>query len=256
MPDLDVALPDGTRLVSLAERPDLRGPMSDHNVSVWPAFMLEDPISDRLWHHLGDDWAAFQLCLLASDGAILAAQNASPLDWDGTDAGLPAGWDDQFERAARDCVEGVAATALGAVQIVVVPAQQGTGLAGVMLDAMRANAKAHGLDSVIACVRPTWKPRYPLAPIERYAGWTRDDGMPFDPWIRLHVRAGGRIVRAAPRSMTVTGSVSDWEAWTGMAFPETGQYVVPGACTPVSIDREQDRGTYYDPNVWIVHDLR
>jgi hypothetical protein len=144
-------------------------------------------------------------------------------------------------------------TALGALQIVVGSDRQGTGLAGLMLDAMRANAHAHGFRALMACVRPTWKPRYPLTPIDRYATWRRDDGLPFDPWIRIHARAGGRIVRASPRSMTITGTVADWEGWTGMAFPESGEYVVPGACEPLRIDRTADSGTYFDSNVWVVH---
>jgi hypothetical protein len=55
--------------------------------------------------------------------------------------------------------------------------------------------------------------------------------------------------------MTIAGTVADWEAWTGMAFPESGDYVVPGALTLVSVDREADRGTYVEPNVWMHHRL-
>ena len=73
--------------------------------------------------------------------------------------------------------------------------------------------------------------------------------------MRLHVRLGGRIVRPVPRSMAVTGTVAQWQEWAGMAFPESGDYVVPGAADLVHIDREADLGTYHDPNVWIVHDL-
>lgn len=255
MPELGLELPPDTRIVSLAEQPDLRGPMGDHNVAVWPAFMLESPVAGRHWDRLFGPWAAFQLCLLDADGTILAAQNSAPLAWDGTDAGLPAGWDGQLERSARDLADGVAPTTLGALQIVVAPQRQGSGHAGLMLSAMRANARAHGLRAVIACVRPTWKPRYPLIPIERYAAWTRADGAPFDPWIRLHVRLGGRITRTAPQSMTITGTVAEWEAWTGLLMPETGHYVIPGGCEPVSIDRDADLGTYHDSNVWIVHDV-
>jgi hypothetical protein len=107
----------------------------------------------------------------------------------------------------------------------------------------------------VACVRPTWKSRYPLAPIERYASWTRADGQPFDPWIRLHMRAGGRMVRPEPASMRISGTVAEWEGWTGMAFPESGDHIVPGAAAVVRIDREADEGVYLDPNVWIIHDL-
>lgn len=135
------------------------------------------------------------------------------------------------------------------------PARQGEGLAALMVETMRALCRLHGWDRLIACVRPTLKAAYPLVPIDRYARWTRPDGLPFDPWIRLHVRLGGRIVRCAPASMRIEGSVAEWQTWTGMAFPEGGEYVVPGAAATVSIDREADAGIYLDPNVWLVHDL-
>lgn len=256
MPDLGLDLPAGSTLVSLAERPDLREALGDHNVSVWPAFMLESTIANAHWHHLAEDYADYQMALLDADGRILAGHNSAPLAWDLTDAGLPEGWEEQFARSVGGLADGAATpTAVGALQIVVSPDRQGTGLAGLMLDAMRANATDHGLRAVIACVRPTWKPRYPLTPIDRYATWTREDGLPFDPWIRIHVRAGGRISRPSPRSMTITGSVADWERWTDMRFPESGAYVVPGACEVVTIDREADLGTYHDANVWIIHAL-
>jgi hypothetical protein len=47
--------------------------------------------------------------------------------------------------------------------------------------------------------------------------------------------------------------VAEWEEWTGMAFPESGDYVVPGALVPVQIDRERDEGRYVEPNVWMRH---
>ena len=39
------------------------------------------------------------------------------------------------------------------------------------------------------------------------------------------------------------------------AVPESGEYVVPGALELVTIDRNVDRGTYVEPNVWMVHPL-
>jgi hypothetical protein len=255
VPDLGLALPPGTRLVSLAEHPDLRAALGDHNVSVWPEFMLHSAVANRNWDLLFEIWPDDQIVLLDADDRILAAHNSAPLAWDRTDAGLPDGWEEQFEWSVAQHGDGIEPTTLGALQIVVGLDQQGSGLAGTMLAAMRANARARELRAVIACVRPTWKPRYPLTPIDRYATWTRDDGLPFDPWIRLHVRLGGRIVRPSPRSMTITGTVAEWESWTGMVFPESGDYVVPGACEPVRVDRLADLGTYHDSNVWIVHAL-
>ena len=59
-----------------------------------------------------------------------------------------------------------------------------------------------------------------------------------------------------PESLTVVGTVAEWEEWTGMAFPESGRYVVPGALQPVVIDRERDLGRYDDPNIWMRHPVR
>jgi GNAT superfamily N-acetyltransferase len=242
------------RLVTLVERPDLVAAMHRHASAAWPEFMLHDAVVDAHWQHLDRELARWQLLLLDGPASIVATANSAPFTWDGTSAGLPAGWDDQFERTAADLQAGRAPTVLGALQIVVSPERRGDGLAGRMIAALRALAADAGLAGLVACVRPTDKHLYPLVPIDRYAAWTRPDGAPFDAWIRLHVRLGGRIDRPAPSSMTIRGSVGEWETWTGMSFPDSGDYVVPLATRPVSIDREADRGTYCDENVWIVHD--
>ncbi len=54
-------------------------------------------------------------------------------------------------------------------------------------------------------------------------------------------------------SMHIAGTVSDWENWTGMRFPESGDYVVPEALVPIRINREADTGLYLEPNVWMHH---
>ena len=122
-----------------------------------------------------------------------------------------------------------------------------------MIEAMAQIAADHGLGDPIAPVRPNEKERYPLTPIERYAFWTRDDGLPFDPWMRVHARLGGEILRPEPRSLYIEGSVGEWEAWTEMVFPESGEYVFPRGLAPLTIDRERDVGRYWEPNVWMRH---
>ena len=59
-----------------------------------------------------------------------------------------------------------------------------------MLRAMAGLAAGAGLAHLIAPVRPNLKERYPTIAIGRYAGWTREDGTPFDPWIRVPSRLG------------------------------------------------------------------
>ena len=38
-----------------------------------------------------------------------------------------------------------------------------------------------------------------------------------------------------------------------MAFPESSDYVFPEGLSTVGIDREADLGSYWEPNVWMVH---
>lgn len=101
-------------------------------------------------------------------------------------------------------------------------------------------------------MRPNWKDRYPLIPIDRYAAWTRPDGLPFDPWMRAHARLGARILRPAPRSLHIAAPVEDWQAWVGMAFPDAGQYVFPHGLAPLTVSGGE--GDYWEPNVWMLHD--
>ena len=86
-----------------------------------------------------------------------------------------------------------------------------------------------------------------------FARWMRGDGLHIDPWIRTHQRLGASILGPAPRAMVITGTVAEWEEWTGMAFPESGRYVVPDALGPVDINREKNRGTYEETNLWMQH---
>ena len=89
--------------------------------------------------------------------------------------------------------------------------------------------------------------------MERFARWSRPDGLSIDPWIRTHQRMGARVLGPATRSMTISGTVTEWESWTEMVFPESGSYVVPEALGLVDIDRDRDVGTYIEENLWVRH---
>ncbi len=118
---------------------------------------------------------------------------------------------------------------------------------------MKEIAKSNGIKNVALPVRPTLKWQFPLIPIDEYINWENSEGLPYDPWIRVHKRAGGEIIGICERSMEISGSVSEWESWTCLRFPASGDYIVDKALVPIKIDRENNTGTYFEPNVWIVH---
>jgi hypothetical protein len=108
---------------------------------------------------------------------------------------------------------------------------------------------------LIAPVRPSWKERYPLVPIDRYAAWRRADGLLFDPWMRVHERLGASVLKVEPRSLQITGTVAEWEEWTELSYPESGDYWFPSGLATVAIDRDADSGRYWEPNVWMRHSV-
>ena len=96
-----LVLPEGHVLDTVDERPDLERPMGVLGASVWPEFMLHDAVVDANWHHLWEAFAATQACLFDAVGEMVAVLHSSPLAWDGTDDGLPEGWDDQLGARSR-----------------------------------------------------------------------------------------------------------------------------------------------------------
>ena len=71
--------------------------------------------------------------------------------------------------------------------------------------------------------------------------------------MRVHERLGARVATPLPQSMLITETVEEWERWTSMAFPESGEYTFPEGLATLAIDRETNRGTYWEPNVWMIH---
>jgi len=125
---------------------------------------------------------------------------------------------------------------MAALGISVAPAHTGKGLGRLLIDEISNIAACHDIDVLVVPVRPTWKSRYPLIAMNEYITWTRPDGMPFDPWLRTHCRVGGRIIRVCHQSMCVHGTVADWESWTGLSMPGSGQYVIPGGLVLSGVD--------------------
>jgi hypothetical protein len=124
----------------------------------------------------------------------------------------------------------------------------------MMVKAMRDIAHSKGFRHLVAPVRPNQKSMYPLTNIDDYIQWTDDQGLPFDAWLRVHVRAGGRIIKPCHEAMLIRGTREEWESWTGMKFPQSGPYIIPGALVPMQMDVEKNEGVYIEPNVWTVHD--
>lgn len=243
-------------VTTLDERPDLIDETDRMASGGWPEFMLHDPVAARLFGHLYDTFPQYQSVVLDESGRVITVANTIPVTWDGTVEGLPSdGWDAMMERGVANYQNGIAPDTLSAVQVVVAKDYLGKGLSHMGLQAMRAAARKHGLKALIAPVRPNWKARYPLTPMERYITWQHRDGGMFDPWLRTHQKLGAVFMSVCPTSMTITATVEEWEKWAEMRFPESGAYIVPGALAPLEVDSDANIGRYVEANVWMKHSL-
>lgn len=243
-------------ILRLSERPDLTAGFWEL-ADLWPPFMVADPVTDLYYSQL-DAWPEHVLVAVDGDDRVLARALGVPFRM-GPDVGrevLPAnGWDGVVCWAWLDQLAGREPTHVSALEVTLVPEARGTALATRMVEALRQTARARAATGFVAPVRPSRKDAEPYEPMESYVTRTRPDGLPEDPWLRVHARVGGRIAGVCPNSMTVAGTLAQWRDWTGLPFDRSGDVAVPGALVPVHVDVTHDHVVYVEPNVWVVHEL-
>ncbi|MEV6944069.1 N-acetyltransferase [Streptomyces sp. NPDC051172] len=247
---------DSIVMTTLAERPSLLSRIYEI-AETWPAFIPHDPAGEALLGRVVEDFPRY--CVVATDGDRVVARGLSVpfnAELDGREEMPDKGWDQVLVWAFRDQSHGNAPTTVSALEITVDTDYLGRGLSYRMLAALQDAAGRQGHNVLLAPVRPTAKHREPRVTMADYIRRQGADGFPTDPWLRVHVKAGGSIQKVAPASMTVSGSLSQWRQWTGLPFNSSGDIDVPGALVPVRCDIAHDQAVYVEPNVWIRHDVR
>lgn len=217
----------------------------------WPEFMRHDPIGGLFYSNVETLFSEFVIIAQDDAGEVVASAYSIPFVL-GDDVLPDNGWDFVIRNGLLASLGDHEPDSISAVEIAVRPDRQGTGISRQMLVAMRDNAARCGFAELVAPVRPNGKHDI-NEPMATYASRVRKDGLPVDPWLRVHIRAGGRIAKVAARSMVIPGTLEEWRAWTGQPFDTTGPVVVPQALAPVHCDVVHGVATYVEPNVWIVH---
>lgn len=223
--------------------------------SAWPEFIQHDQVVEKHWPRLYSDFLDFQFAVI-SENDIVGVGNAVPVSWEGEFSQLPArGLDWAMTRAVDNYNNELMPNLLVGVQMLLQPELRNSGLSYELLRHMKRVAQNSGFKYIALPLRPVFKHLYPLIPMEEYILWTNQKGEPFDPWIRVHVKLGGKITSVCPESMTIQGTVSEWQDWTGLSFQSSGLYIIEKALSPVFIDLEGDLGEYIEPNVWMIHSV-
>jgi GNAT superfamily N-acetyltransferase len=129
------------------------------------------------------------------------------------------------------------------------------GLAKVLLERSKAEARKRGLVKLVAPVRPISKADSPEESIESFLKKTASTGEVLDPWLRTHVASGGQIANICHQSVCIHASLEKWREWTGLPMNHTGTCVIPDALNPIEISLADNIGVYVEPNVWVTYDL-
>lgn len=245
-----------SQIVRLSDRPHLEDAMWELG-RMWPEFMLHDKVGETYYSNL-EPWFDHVLLALVDDEVVARAFRVDFAMGDELGRpGLPDdGWDGILLWAFLDRLADRPPTHTSAIEIAIHPEHRGHGIAPALIEAMGFDASAGGFDELFAPVRPSRKAEEPYTPMDEYVSRFRDDGLPSDPWLRTHARMGAEIVSVCPTAMTISGTLAEWRAWTGLPFDRSGAVVVAGALSPVHVSVEHDHAVYVEPNVWMRHPLR
>lgn len=223
------------------------------------------PWTDTLFSNGLDENITYLIAESDSDplGKIVAHSESMPFYWatPEDDMSLPdTGLDAVFLSGFKSNQENTPVNALCASGIVIYSGFKGENidLANILLQNMINVAKQRNYAAFVLPLRPTRKADYPLFSFEKYINLTVEvEGktLPFDPWMRKHIRNGGRMIKPCMESTKCTASIDKWEEWTGLKFPVSGDYHIKGGLAPVRINRKEGKGVYIEPNLWFRYDL-
>jgi hypothetical protein len=222
----------------------------------WPHFILAEE-NDML--NIYKLYPHFQFVLVEKDSnELIAGINTVPLVWNKLIKDLP---NDGVTWALNQCLleneplKPENHNFLCATAIIINKKYRSLGLSKFIIEKIKILALQNNIFSLIAPVRPTLKNLYPLQKIDEYIEWKNKSGLVFDPWLRTHVSSGASIVKICHHSHVVKASIEQWEKWTSMSFPDSGNYIVKDCLTPLIIDRSTNLGIYHEPNVWVHYKL-
>ena len=135
--------------VTAAARPDLLEAAWEATKDPLPEYNNHGNVVNEYWPRLTEELPDFQFHIIGDD-EILARARCIPLFWDGTPDGLPAGIDGALARG----FDQAEANTLCALVIMGPRSIQGQGVSAAAVRALGTIARSHGLQSLIAPVRP------------------------------------------------------------------------------------------------------
>lgn len=124
------------------------------------------------------------------------------IHWDGKSDTLPDGWQGVVLKSYKDSVSGAAPNTIVGLFIRVEPEFREGGIAKTIAEEMGVLREKNNLTYFILPLRPPlrYEQEYASLPFATFAAATREDGLPLDHWVRMHVRLGAAVIRISEKS--------------------------------------------------------
>ena len=239
---------------TLGQRPHLIHKMKHIHLETWPKYFAGSPFIKTYWTRVWHEFPDYQFCLLNEKDEIAAVCNGIPLYWDGAKQNMPSGWDEGIELAFNQVQKGIQPNTLLGLTGVVDSASRNKGISPLIVQAFRTLAKMHGLTRFLGPVRPIGMLAHNCQDFKQWAESVDEKDEPLDHWLRTHKRLGAKVMGLAPYSQLVEGTLDDWEEWTGHRFAQSGAFQLPDTLQPIQVNITQNKASYYDPSIWVMHD--
>jgi GNAT superfamily N-acetyltransferase len=145
---------------------------------------------------------------------LVGALSTNRISWSGDPADL-ASWDAVAgERQDYKDTHVADGNTLVTLSMSIATRSRGSGVAGRLLDAVRASARVRGIEHVIGSYRPPGYGSHKLRhhhDFLTYAGLRNEQGLPVDPWLRVLTRMGMTPLKIDERAMVVDVSLPEFE---------------------------------------------
>jgi hypothetical protein len=240
----------GLSIESFAVDATLRTRLGELEDDSFPAYLNEEPTWLVTQDAILTEFDKYHFLIVDDASGKAAAVSVNvPLAWDGQASSLP-GYNELLELSLQQAREGRTPTALVGILGAVSPDFRGQGVTELFNQGAAEILARQGISRYLSPVRPSNKQHYPNYTMEEFLSWRTPDGGLVDPWLNHFMRMGATELGIAHDAITLSASIEQWTAWTGMLFPVSGDYVIPGGHRMLRVDTDAGTARYGEDHLW------
>ena len=223
--------------------------------SAWPPHLRLGTMDGRLKWLYDKLFFSCRVVLLANGSDIAGTVKGIPLHWNTEISELPKTWEQVVEVGVNQHQSGVTPNAFVILGGSIAPCYKTNGLSKYLLKAMKELCLRQGICTLLAPVRPSAKHNFPSMCTEEYIKLTDSDGRVLDPWLRMHLAEGARVLHIASNFQRVEANINDWSELVDSELLREQHVVVPLANELLSIDHKAGMGVLSESNIWIIYEF-